>query len=240
MKRRIFALVPAVLAAFALSAAPLGADEADLAKVKEQELEEVRERISDLKKSMDRAAAERDRLTAELQEAEVTISGKRLRLNELERERTFVDKRRGELEAAIRTREAELETETKELGNQLRAAYMSGSQERIKLLLNQQNPAMLGRMMTWYGYLNRYRGNNIEIVSTRIRELAALSSELAAEEARLAEIAEQRYAELATLGEAQERRQSLLASLKAKIDTESREIDRLAAGQLKIVGTSTK
>jgi len=229
MKRRIFALAPAALSALVLSAAPVGADEADLAKVKEQELEEVRERISDLKKSMDRAAADRDRLTAELQEAEVTISAKRLRLKELERERAFVDKRRAELEAQIDAREAELETETRELGNQLRAAYMSGSQERMKLLLNQQNPATLGRMMAWHGYLNRYRGNNIEIVSTRIRELAALSAELAAEEARLTEIADERYAELTRLGQAQEQRQSLLASLKAKIDTESREIDRLAA-----------
>ena len=34
----------------------------ELAKVKERELEEVRERISDLKKSMDRSAAERERI----------------------------------------------------------------------------------------------------------------------------------------------------------------------------------
>ena len=41
----------------------------ELAKIKERELEEVRDRISDLKKSMDRSAAERDRLTADLQDA---------------------------------------------------------------------------------------------------------------------------------------------------------------------------
>ena len=55
---------------------PLAAQEreGELAKVKEQELAEVRERISDLKQSMDRAAAERDRLTGELQELEVAIA----------------------------------------------------------------------------------------------------------------------------------------------------------------------
>ena len=61
---------------------PLGAvshaDEGDIAKVKEQELEEVRERISVLKQSMDQSALERDRLTGELQDLEVRIAEARL------------------------------------------------------------------------------------------------------------------------------------------------------------------
>ena len=227
MKRRIRAIWLGT--AMALGLAATAADEGELAKVKEQELEEVRERISGLKQSMDRAAAERDRVTGELQAAEIEISTKRLRLAELEREQSFVEGRLNELEASIASREAELETEIAELGKQLRAAYMSGGQERMKLLLNQQDPATLGRVMTWYGYLNAYRGENIDKVSARIRELAALSSELAAEKARLDEIAQERLAELTGLSKAQDERQALLASLRAKIDTESQEIDRLAA-----------
>ena len=73
---------------FLLLAMPaLAADDEDLAKITEQELEEVREQISEIKQSIDTAAARRDAVTAELQEAEVTISEKRLRLKELERER---------------------------------------------------------------------------------------------------------------------------------------------------------
>ena len=227
MKRRIAAICLGPALAFSLAA--VAADDEELAKVKEQELEEVRERISELKQSMDRAAADRDRITGELQAAEIEISTKRLRLSELEREQAYVERRRGELEAAIETREAELETETGELGRQLRAAYMSGGQERVKLMLNQQDPATLGRLMTWYGYLNAYRGENIERVSSRIRELAALATELAAEQARLDAIAQERLAELTALSRAQDERQALLASLRAKIDTESQEIDRLAA-----------
>ncbi|MEO1201734.1 MAG: peptidoglycan DD-metalloendopeptidase family protein [Pseudomonadota bacterium] len=227
MKRRIRAIW--VGPALALGLATAGAQDDELAKVKEQELEEVRERISDLKESMDRAAAERDRVTGELQAAEIEISTKRLRLTELEREQAFVERRQRDLETSIASREAELETEVAELGKQLRAAYMSGGQERMKLLLNQQDPATLGRVMTWYGYLNDYRGENIDTVSARIRELAALASELAAERARLDEIARERLAELTGLSKAQDQRQALLAQLRAKIDTESLEIERLAA-----------
>ncbi len=203
--------------------------EGELAKIKEQELEEVRARISELKKSMDDSAASRDKLTAELQDAEVEISEKRIRLKELERQREFSTKRKAELDLQLAAREAELDDEAEELAEQVRAAYMSGSQERIKLLLNQRDPATIGRLMAYYGYFNDYRADNIDAVTSAIRELAALRSEVAAEEARIADLAKARYAELTELNVAQERRQALLASLKDKIGDEGREVERLAS-----------
>lgn len=204
-------------------------DETEMTKIKEQELEEVREQISDLKKSMDRAAKDRDKLAAELQSAEVAIAEKRLKLRDLERQKTVSEKRRAELDARIAEGEADLERESGELASQLRAAYMSGETERLKLLLNQQDPATLGRQMVYYRYLNDYRSGNIETMSGRIRELARLRGEVAAEVARLNEIAVAREGELSRLDAAQAERQSLLARLKKRIDDEGREVDRLAA-----------
>ncbi len=216
------------LALTLLSPAAVGDDE-EVTRIKEQELEEVRERISELKISMDRAAEQRDEVTTELQEAEVTIAEKRTRLRSLEREREHTERQRAELEVAIDERETELEAEVGELSDQLRAAYMSGNQERLRLLLNQQDPAELGRMMAYYRYLNDYRRENIDIVTTRITELAELYSQVAAEEARLQTITNERSAELARLDTAQERRRTLLASLQQQLTDEGLEIERLAA-----------
>ena len=204
-------------------------DGAGLAKIKEQELEEVREKISDLKQSMDKSASDRDRLTEDLQSAEVGIAEKRLRLQDLERERAYSAKRLAELDAAIAEREAELARESEHLSAQVRAAYLSGNQEKIKLLLNQRDPAMLGRMMAYYRYFNDYRANNIGAVSTKIRELSGMHSEVAAEEARLADLARTRSAELEKLAAAQQERQALLVALKDRMAAEGREIERLAA-----------
>ena len=203
--------------------------EGELAKVREQELEEVRERISELKRSMDRSAAARDRLTGKLQSAEVEISEKRIRLKELERERDYSISQKAKLDGQIEQREAELERESRELEAQVRAAYMSGSQERIKLLLNQRDPATLGRLITYYRYLNDYRAGNIETVSGHIRELAELRSKVAAEETRLVNLAKQRYDELTKLNTAQEKRQQLLVSFRDRMADEGREIEQLAA-----------
>ena len=179
---------------FLLLALPAAGENDDLAQVKEQELEEVRERISSLKQSMDAASSQRDKVTGELQAAEVSIAEKRSRLRDLERERAFTEKRRSELDRKVAANEAELDREIEHLGQQLRAAHMSGDQEQLKLLLNQKDPATLGRLMVYYSYLNDYRSDNIDTVSDRIRELASLRSQVAAEEARLSEIAKTRYA----------------------------------------------
>ena len=211
------------------AAAQSEGDSEQLTKIKEQELEEVRERISDLKKSMDRRAAERDRITGELQAAEVQISEKRVHLQELERQRKFSEKKRAELDQKLKSREQELAAETDMLASQVRAAYTSGSQERLKLLLNQHDPATLGRQMAYYRYFSDFRGRNIESVNAHIEELKTLHAEVAREDDRLAGLARARYVELSELNTAQEKRQQLLASLKSRIAEEGSEIQRLAA-----------
>jgi septal ring factor EnvC (AmiA/AmiB activator) len=178
---------------------------------------------------MDKRASERDRITGELQSSEVQIAEKRSRVNELERQRSFSEKKKADLSAKLAVKETELAAEAEQLSAQVVAAYTSGEQERIKLLLNQHDPATLGRLMTYYRYMSEFRGANIESVNGHIAELSELKEQAAAEEARLAGLARARYAELSELKGAQEKRQQLLASLKSKIAMEGSEIERLAA-----------
>lgn len=201
----------------------------ELARVKERELEEVRERISDLKRSMDRAAEERDRLTAELQDLDIAIAEQRSRLRDIERERQYTARKKAGLETELAERQAHLDTESEALAAQVRTAYMSGNQERVKLLLNQRDPATLGRLMAYYRYLNDYRAGNIEAVTEQIRRLDELVAQIAAEEARLAALVQKRYDELTRLNSTQENRKTLLATLRQRIADEGKEVERLAA-----------
>lgn len=203
--------------------------DSDLTQIKERELEAVRDKISTLKTSMDKRASERDRITGELQTAEVSIAEKRTRLKELERQRDFSEKKKADLDARLVVKEAELAAESTQLESQVVAAYTSGSQERLKLLLNQHDPATLGRLMTYYRYMSEFRGENIATVNSHIAELSELRAQAATEESRLAGLARARYAELAELNSVQEKRQNLLVALKSRIADEGSQIDRLAA-----------
>jgi len=219
-----------ILSLLGLAAAVSAQDSHDeLAKVKEQELENVRERISNLKQSMDAAAEERDRLTGELQGLEIAISEQRMRLKEIQRDQEYTANKKQALDAELAEREQHLDEESGALAAQVRMAYMSGSQEKIKLLLNQRDPATLGRLMAYYRYLNDYRAENIAAVVEQIRKLDELRAQIAAEEARLSNLARTRYEELGRLNTSQENRKTVLASLRRKIANEGEEVDRLAA-----------
>jgi septal ring factor EnvC (AmiA/AmiB activator) len=205
------------------------AQDRDVAQVKERELQQVREQISALKESMDQRAEDRDRITGELQSAEVLIAEKRIHLKELQRQRDFSERKKKDIEDKLVAQEEALGQEMEHLEAQVRSAYTSGKQERIKLLLNQHDPATLGRLLTYYRYFSEYRGQNIEQVSVIIEDLEILRRLAAEEEARLTRLARARYAELTELNVAQEKRQKLLVSLKSKIAEEGSEVERLAA-----------
>ena len=220
-----------VLVALGLTApaCEVPAQDKELTQIKERELEAVREKISSLKTSMDERADERDRITGELQTAEVLIVEKRTHLRELQRQRDFSEKKKADLDARLVVKEGELAAESAQLESQVVAAYTSGEQERLKLLLNQHDPATLGRLMTYYRYMSEFRGNNVAAVNSHITDLSDLRGQAAKEENRLAGLARARYAELAELNAAQENRQELLVALKTRIAQEGSEIDRLAA-----------
>ncbi len=222
-------LAAAVLLAALLAPCAGPADEGELAKIKEQELVEVRERISALKKSMDAAAQERDRLTGELQELEIAIAEQRARLREIERDQQYAVSRKKKIDDELAARQRHLDAESEALAAQVRAAYMSGNQEKIKLLLNQHDPATLGRLMAYYRYLNDYRAGNIDAVIGEIRKLEELRAEAAAEAARIEQLARTRYDELGRLNASQESRKALLNTLRRRLEDEGQEVEGLAA-----------
>lgn len=217
------------LFALAVAATVARAQDTGLTQIKERELEVVRDKISTLKSSMDKRASNRDRVTGELQAAESRVVEKRIRLKDLQRQRDFSQKKKTDLDKRLQAREAELSAESAQLEAQVRTAYTSGQQERLKLLLNQHDPATIGRLLTYYRYMSEFRGDNISAVNRHIAALTDLRQQAAAEENRIAGLARAQAAELDALNAAQNQRQDLLATLKAKIAEEGSQIQRLAA-----------
>ena len=88
----------------------------------------------------------------------------------------------------------------------MRAAYSIGRQEPLKLLLNQKDPALAGRMFAYYSYFGRARAGQIKLIEDDVQRIAELGSELEAQDAKLAELEKQQRAQLATLETAREQR----------------------------------
>ena len=64
------------------------------------------------------------------------------------------------------------------IGIQARAAYQSGRQEYVKLLLNQQNPEKFSRTLTYYDYLSEARMEQLGAFNETLRQLANVELEI--------------------------------------------------------------
>ncbi len=202
------------------------ADEPNPAKA-EADLKAVRSKIEKMQAEMERDAGKRDKLSKELEESEKTVGTARGELDKLKRERAVHAAKRAELASERQREQGELEKDRGALAGQLRAAYMIGKGEPLKLLLNQREPGELGRVLVYYQYFGRARAAQIAAIDAHLGELATLDEGLAAEEQRLAALEEQQQGELQRLQSARERRGKALVSLDAETKNRAEELDRL-------------
>ena len=194
---------------------------------KEAELKKVNQRIEKVRKAVNADIEKRDKLSAELRDAELGVQSARRGLEELRTQRIASESRLRDLEREQAEREQELAAERGALAGELRTAYANGREEQLKLLLNQQDPASFGRMLTYYGYFGRARAERIGSIRDKLEHLALLREKIAAEGERLKALEASQEQELAALKGAQERRTRAVASIDSQIKTRGGEIKRL-------------
>ena len=101
--------------------------------------------------------------------------------------------------------------ENKELNAYVKSAYALGKQDKIKLLLNQQDPALSSRMMVYYTYLNKVRLAKLAKIQAFIEHLVQLDKQEQVEADLIAQKLEQKKAEQLALKQVKNKRNELLA-----------------------------
>jgi len=220
-----------LLAALALAMAVPAFSPAQDAKKTEAELAAIKAEIARVSSEVSRDQVEKDRLANELKTAELSVSGMRMSLDQVRKERAEHAAKRAALADEKRGREEELARERESLAGQLRAAYLIGREEPLKLLLNQQDPSRAGRMFAYYSYFGRARADQIHRITENLGRLEELDGEMAAEEERLAALESQRKTELLRLDEARVKRGLVLASLQADSKTRTATLERMKRQQ---------
>jgi murein hydrolase activator len=201
------------------------------ARKTEAELAAIKAEIERVSGEVSRNQLEKDRLAKELKTAELSASDMRLSLEQVRRERSEHAQKRAALAEEKTSREADLVRERESLAGQLRAAYLIGREEPLKLLLNQQDPTRAGRMFAYYSYFGRARAEQIARIAENLERLAQLDVEMAAEDERLAALEAQRQEELQKLEDARAKRGLVLASLQAESKTRTRALERMKQQQ---------
>lgn len=224
-------LTPILILALVLPLAALAAGADD----REAELDELRDRIRELSEDLQDDVSRRDQATVALRDAEREAGASRRRLRQIEGELAQAQQRLAELTSSQQETRARADAERSALAQEVALAYRTGSEEPIKLLLNQEDPAEFARILAYYGYFTRQRAARIEVVLATLEELRELEAAVTAEQARLAALAEEERGTLVAVEEARTRRAQAVATLEREIRDEGSRLERLRRDEQDLV-----
>ncbi len=123
----------------------------------------------------------------------------------------------------------ERENQARELSQQLAAAYRIGHQDQIKLLLNQQQPERLSRILRYYEYMNRARIRAIDEYQTTLISLEQTEAGIRAETSGLEQKQQALKADAEKLRSSRSQRKQALTQLQKKISGGDARLKRLKA-----------
>jgi len=113
------------------------------------------------------------------------------------------------------------------LAEQLRSAYMNGKQEYLQLLLNQQDPEKLGRMLVYYDYLNKARSKQLNELQKILEDLKTVDLAIQKEIQDLEVLQKSKKEETKQLLSLKKKREKLVASLAKEINSASDQLTEL-------------
>jgi septal ring factor EnvC (AmiA/AmiB activator) len=196
-------------------------------EVKEAELKQIQGRIDSVRKAIQSDAERRDSLAKDLRTADLRIQSARERLTDVRAQRTDAERQLAALRDEKVKTEQQVDAQRAALSAELAVAYMNGREEELKLLLNQQDAAQLGRMIGYYGYLGRARAERIGEINDHLSHLNLLDEQIAAQTAALKELEDQRQREVEALNGARRERADTLAQVQNKLRSHGDELSKL-------------
>jgi septal ring factor EnvC (AmiA/AmiB activator) len=194
---------------------------------KSAQLDSVRGKIEDVKTSMEKARLETKTLQEELKKNETSAGSIALNIREIEKQLRQRGKRLDELKGKKSSHEKVLSEQKSALAQQIRSAYMVGKNDYIKLLLNQEDPARVGRVLAYYDYHNQTRAQQIHSVNTEIEAITRLEKNINRENDALLKLKQSQLTKNKEIDKSRKERNVILSKLLNQLEEQGLELQAL-------------
>ncbi len=191
---------------------------------KEAELKQLRQRIGALQQELVATRGQYDGQRKELRRTERQIGTLSRKIRQLATELKERQAKVSRLKVRADELQQQVASQRHYLAGQIRASYAMGRQEYMKILLNQENPSTVGRVITYYDYLNKARTERIEVLGRNLRELEQVRSEIEFEAVRLEALHRQHRKEKSQLEGSRRERERVLRQLKKQLADKDRHL----------------
>ena len=144
----------------------------------EGKLSELQKSIAKIQQHLKGNKKQRSEVVTELKVLETEISKNSKKLKTLDSELNKTRKKKRALNEELQQLNKEVTAHKTVLSEQIRSAYSLGQQQNLKLLLNQEDPAQVGRSQEYFNYFNRSRTEQIEKFLTSIDQKNEVETKL--------------------------------------------------------------
>ena len=200
----------------------------------EQRLEALKQEIHKLEQWLSNAKDEYSELDKALRTSDLEIAEL---LKQVETTRTELKEEQARLKK-LRQEQSQLRHIRKQhhqhLAEQVRAAHQLGDQGPLKLLLNQDDPQQLQRMMRYFDYFNQARINHIRQLIAELQRLETIAEQVVAQEQQLQQTESRLLQQNRRLTARKAEQKKLLASLSQQLNSKESQLKRKQANRRRL------
>lgn len=206
-----------LVALLASASAPALSQEVDAQRERERaqsQLESIQNEIRSRRDAVQRRQQRMSRVERELRDIETQVAARTQAIGESRTQLEANQQRITELEAEQNDLKVSLAEQAKLLEDQIESAYRSGGHDFIQMLLNQQDPGRIERILTYYRYVNQARMVQIEALRATERELEAVEQRLASQRDSLQQRIREQEQQRDQLRQSQQEQEQIAAQLR--------------------------
>ncbi len=203
-------------------------------KATEQQLKILKQSITDLQSWLDSAKNQQSQLQKELRQSETAIGDILGKIGSVSKNIQQSQDRLKQLESKRQQLAASKQQQEGQLAAQIRAAHRIGRQEYLKVLLNQEQPDRVARALTYYGYFNRARTQQIEAYRETLKQIQETETAIDRENQGLEQEKQQLEKKRTELTTSKHKRQQVLHQLAGNIQSKDQELAKLLADRKRL------
>jgi len=197
----------------------------------ESRLKTLESEISNLQKELERTRSTLSDEQKALKAADLDIQKSALELRALESTRQVHVRELAGLKTERQNYLDSLEKRREVLATQIMAAYRLGRESRLKLVLNQDSPALLSRTLAYYDYFSRSQASQINELRQVLKTLDEMQAKINVELSVLDDVQKSQQAVLNEMTDQRNQRQAVIDTLSGRIDSEETRLTELQRDQ---------
>ncbi len=196
-------------------------------EVAKEDLSDLQEKITALKKELDSSQAAHKDAADALKDSETAISSANKKLREINQKQNKNKSTLSTLKKQSLTLNERLGEQQKRLSSLLRQQYMHGNQSYTQLILQNKNPSEIARDVKYFSYIAKQHAKMIDDMQSSLEKVKVLNNKTAEALKQVAELKTKQEAEKKTLEAQKKEKSKVVKTLSKQISAQRSEIKKL-------------